>query len=108
MEQAANDAPHFLSTYETLDPAERESEAKKLNDLFTTLIQHGKEKVKMATSIYDLVERHIRRLDEDLVKFEEEQMTGPRFIPKHDYSKFEKLQPTRSTRRDSTPKSNLW
>lgn len=26
------------------------------------------------------MDRHIRRLDEDLAKFEEEQMTGPKFI----------------------------
>jgi hypothetical protein len=45
---------------------------------FKTLIGDGQEKVKLAAAAYDVVEKHIRRLDEDLVKFEEEQMTGPK------------------------------
>ena len=95
-----------MAKYESLELEARESEAKRLNDLFTQLITHGKEKVKMATQIYDLVERHIRRLDDDLIKFEEEQMTGPRFMPgKHEYKHVAEKSQGRPRRPDTTPKS---
>ena len=34
----------------------------------------------MLISYVEKVERHIRRLDDDLIKFEEEQMTGPKLL----------------------------
>ncbi|KAH6560416.1 hypothetical protein BASA62_010426 [Batrachochytrium salamandrivorans] len=39
-----------------------------------------------------MVDRHIRRLDEDLARFEEEQMTGPKVLPVHNMARDESKQ----------------
>ncbi|KAI9506450.1 inhibitor of growth proteins N-terminal histone-binding-domain-containing protein [Coemansia spiralis] len=48
--------------------------------LFSMVLKHGEEKVALATQTYDLVDKHIRKLDDDLAKFEERQLV-PRAIP---------------------------
>jgi hypothetical protein len=57
------------------------------------------------------VERHIRRLDADLAKFEEEQMTGPKVVSKVEYKYIVNENPapstTRPRRTGDTPKSML-
>ncbi|KAI7827743.1 hypothetical protein BX661DRAFT_143271, partial [Kickxella alabastrina] len=49
--------------------------------LFATVLKHGEEKVALATQTYDLVDKHIRKLDDDLAKFEERQLALPPRIP---------------------------
>lgn len=50
-----------------------------MTDAFSKTLQHGESKVSLAVETYDMVDRHIRRLDEDLMRFEDElMMTGPR------------------------------
>ncbi|CAG8434261.1 3256_t:CDS:2 [Diversispora eburnea] len=67
----------FLDTVGDLTPEQRVEQLKKLGDLLSSTSKYAEEKVSLATSTYDTVDRHIRRLDDDLQKFEDEQMTGP-------------------------------
>ncbi|KAI8902984.1 inhibitor of growth proteins N-terminal histone-binding-domain-containing protein [Globomyces pollinis-pini] len=79
--QTTTETPNFLQNIQNLDDDERNKEMLRLVDSFKKLIKHGQDKVTLATQTYDMVERHIRRLDDDLMKFEEEQITGPKLMP---------------------------
>lgn len=61
-------------------PAEnRKLMLRQLTEAFTKSLKHGEAKVSLATQTYDMIDRHIRRLDEDLQRFEDElMMTGPK------------------------------
>jgi hypothetical protein len=72
--------PEFLVKQAEMDPKDRKRELLKLQKQFKTLIEDHQEKVDLAITTYDLVEKHIKRLDDDLLKFEEEQMTGPKLV----------------------------
>ncbi|KAJ3358531.1 hypothetical protein HDU91_005200 [Kappamyces sp. JEL0680] len=74
------ETPEFIANLDSLDATAKKSEMLRLMESFKVLIADGQEKVKLATETYDIVERHIRRLDDDLLKFEEEQMTGPKLV----------------------------
>ncbi|KAI8922422.1 inhibitor of growth proteins N-terminal histone-binding-domain-containing protein [Powellomyces hirtus] len=70
----------FLSDLHSMSPEDR---VKMLQDISASLketLRHGEEKVALAVQTYDMVDRHVRRLDDDLHKFEEEQMTGPKLF----------------------------
>ncbi|CAG8509316.1 12716_t:CDS:1, partial [Acaulospora colombiana] len=60
-----------------LSPEDRVEQLKKLSSNLSATGKFAEERVSLATSTYDTVDRHIRRLDDDLQKFEDEQMTGP-------------------------------
>ncbi|KAF4517739.1 hypothetical protein B566_EDAN002944 [Ephemera danica] len=64
----------FFSRAKKLKPQEREAEhAAILKDYYKTLEDAGKyEKVQMASQIYELVDRYLRRLDQELHKFKME------------------------------------
>ncbi|KAI9330523.1 hypothetical protein BDR26DRAFT_871448 [Obelidium mucronatum] len=57
---------------------ERTQKIVALTAIFKEYLKHGEDKVALAVQTYDMVDRHIRRLDDDLAKYEDEQMTGPR------------------------------
>ncbi|KAJ3023296.1 UNVERIFIED_CONTAM: Inhibitor of growth protein 5 [Siphonaria sp. JEL0065] len=59
-------------------PEARTEKIKYLTGIFKEYLKHGEDKVALAVQTYDMVDRHIRRLDDDLAKYEDEQMTGPR------------------------------
>lgn len=86
METTSKIAPEFLSKLDEISAEDVATESRKIMGLFKSLITHGEQKTKLATQTYDMVsvnnqvERHIRRLDSDLNKFEEEQMTGPKLV----------------------------
>ena len=44
----------------------------KIQKLFKKAKEHGDEKVNIAIQTYEMVDKHIRRLDSDLAKFESE------------------------------------
>ncbi|KAI9469430.1 inhibitor of growth proteins N-terminal histone-binding-domain-containing protein [Coemansia mojavensis] len=54
--------------------------------LFSTVLKHGEEKVALATQTYDLVDKHIRKLDDDLAKFEERNLAMPQRTIMHTWS----------------------
>ncbi len=51
---------------------ERKKEMEKIQSMFTKAKAFGDDKVNIAIQTYELVDKHIRRLDADLAKFESE------------------------------------
>ncbi|KAJ3230891.1 Inhibitor of growth protein 5 [Chytriomyces hyalinus] len=69
----------FVDTLRKLKtPEERTEKIAALTTIFKEYLKHGEDKVALAVQTYDMVDRHIRRLDDDLAKYEDEQLTGPR------------------------------
>jgi hypothetical protein len=97
-------AKEFMNNLTTMAKDDRIAKIESLTKLFKEYLKHGEEKVALSIQTYDMVsgfwrgwqicqrslarltrttsdrkvDRHIRRLDDDLAKYEEEQMTGPR------------------------------
>uniref|UniRef100_A0A0K2VH69 Inhibitor of growth protein n=2 Tax=Lepeophtheirus salmonis TaxID=72036 RepID=A0A0K2VH69_LEPSM len=67
---AASD--EYLRKVRELSPERRKIEMEKIQHMFKKSKEHGDEKVKIAIKTYELVDKHIRRLDSDLAKFESE------------------------------------
>ena len=55
-----------------LNPRSRKREMEKITKLFDDAKLNSDTKVKMAIDTYELVDKHIRKLDADLIKFETE------------------------------------
>ena len=55
-----------------LNSRKRKSEMERIMKMFSEAKENSEAKVNMAVQTYELVDRHIRRLDEDLAKFESE------------------------------------
>ncbi|CAI2161983.1 5056_t:CDS:2 [Funneliformis geosporum] len=77
IDNVSKQATTLLDNLPDLSREDRVEQLKKLGSLLTDSLKNGEERVSLATSTYDTVDRHIRRLDDDLQKFEDEQMTGP-------------------------------
>jgi hypothetical protein len=98
MEKVSVENQKFLDTQQKMKDSEREQHFQKLISSFTKLLDHGQNKINLATDAFDIVEKHIRRLDHDLQKFEEEQMTGPKIDNfKPEYSKYCSTIPKKTT-----------
>lgn len=50
----------------------RKEKLKNIQDLFNKAKEYGDDKVQLAIQTYELVDKHIRRLDSDLARFEGE------------------------------------
>jgi len=70
--EIADKTQSFISQVKTLDKTQRSTMLKDLSESFKSALQDGQEKVALATQTYDMVDRHVRRLDDDLEKFERE------------------------------------
>jgi hypothetical protein len=71
----------FLTKGKDCSGEERQDFLKKMIACFNTSLSHGENKVTLAGQAYDIVDKHIRRLDEDLQRFEEELlMTEPKVV----------------------------
>jgi hypothetical protein len=79
----------FVQDGQNMPEQDRRELLKKMASSFKQCLQHGESKVNLAMQTYDMVgrlgwtpgdvqvDKHIRRLDEDLLKFEDElMMTG--------------------------------
>jgi hypothetical protein len=55
-----------------LNPRSRKREMEKIQKMFEEAKLNSDTKVKLAVDTYELVDRHIRKLDADLIKFETE------------------------------------
>lgn len=60
------------SVKESLGEEEKKSRLKQIQELFTKAKEFGDDKVQLAIQTYELVDKHIRRLDSDLARFEGE------------------------------------
>ena len=55
-----------------MDASDRKSEMANIQAMFQKAKEHGDDKVSIAIQTYELVDKHIRKLDSDLAKFEAE------------------------------------
>ena len=105
MQKATSDTQNLLTTIADLTPEQRAEKLRSLAAHYQTAIQKGQDKVGgliqmgMAVTMYDLVDKHILRLDDDLAKFEEEQLTGPKLVIEPKYYQSEKKDETPHKRR---------
>ncbi|KAJ3031903.1 UNVERIFIED_CONTAM: Inhibitor of growth protein 5 [Siphonaria sp. JEL0065] len=73
VEQTIQKEAHaIVDTLKNLPTAEARTEKiKALTVSFKEYLKHGEDKVALAVQTYDMVDRHIRRLDDDLAKYED-------------------------------------
>jgi len=62
----------YLRKVRDLSPSKRKLEMEKIQKMFKKSKEISDDKVKIAIATYELVDKHIRRLDGDLAKFESE------------------------------------
>jgi len=62
----------YISKVRELPPSERKEFFTKLESAFQKSRDYGDDKVQLAVQTYEMVDKHIRRLDSDLTRFEEE------------------------------------
>lgn len=69
-------ADDFMKTLvkdkDTVPEEERKDKLKTIQDMFNRAKEYGDDKVQLAIQTYELVDKHIRRLDSDLARFEGE------------------------------------
>merc|ERR1712080_146562 len=61
-----------MSKVRELPPCERKEFFTKIESTFQKSKEYGDDKVQLAMQTYEMVDKHIRRLDSDLTRFEEE------------------------------------
>ncbi|KAG2203477.1 uncharacterized protein EV154DRAFT_511682 [Mucor mucedo] len=76
MENVSKEAITLIDNIKHMDPNARLDKLKNLTNILTETLKRGEEKVALAKSTFDAVDRHCNRLDADLVKFEEDQTIG--------------------------------
>ncbi|KAJ2367792.1 hypothetical protein H4S02_010215, partial [Coemansia sp. RSA 2611] len=76
-EQMKQATEEFVENPPTKDDPRHVEYMKNFVQLFSTVLKHSEEKVALATQTYDSVDKHIRKLDDDLRKFEEKQFISP-------------------------------
>jgi len=62
----------YLRKVRDLSPGKRKAEMEKIQKMFKQSKEFADDKVQLAIQTYELVDKHIRRLDNDLAKFESE------------------------------------
>ncbi len=65
-------ADEYLRKVRDLSSSQKGSEMEKIQKMFKKAKEHGDDKVSIAVQTYEMVDKHIRRLDSDLAKFEAE------------------------------------
>lgn len=61
-----------VNVKENMSEDEKKTKLKHIQELFTKAKEYGDDKVQLAIQTYELVDKHIRRLDSDLARFEGE------------------------------------
>ncbi|RXG69040.1 Inhibitor of growth protein 4 [Armadillidium vulgare] len=62
----------YLKTIKDLTPEKRSEKTGNIHKMFNRAKEYSDDKVHLAIQTYELVDKHIRRLDSDLAKFEAE------------------------------------
>lgn len=69
-------ADEFMQTLvkdkDSIPEVERKEKLRSIQDMFNKAKEYGDDKVQLAIQTYELVDKHIRRLDSDLARFEGE------------------------------------
>lgn len=63
---------NLVKDRESVTEEERKEKTKQIQDMFNRAKEYGDDKVQLAIQTYELVDKHIRRLDSDLARFEGE------------------------------------
>uniref|UniRef100_A0A4X2M324 Inhibitor of growth family member 5 n=1 Tax=Vombatus ursinus TaxID=29139 RepID=A0A4X2M324_VOMUR len=72
-------AAEYISTVRNLSPAQRVEHLQKIQSAYSKCKEYSDDKVQLAMQTYEMVDKHIRRLDADLARFEadlKEKMEG--------------------------------
>lgn len=76
MQNIDEKANHFMAALikdkDSMTEDERKDKLKTIQDAFNLAKEYGDDKVQLAIQTYELVDKHIRRLDSDLARFEGE------------------------------------
>ncbi|KZC08805.1 Inhibitor of growth protein 5 [Dufourea novaeangliae] len=65
-------ADDYLKNLKKESPEKRKEQLTHIQNLFNKAKEYGDDKVQLAIQTYELVDKHIRRLDSDLARFEAE------------------------------------
>lgn len=65
-------ADEYLRNIKSLTSDDKKEQLNKIQNLFNKAKEYGDDKVQLAIQTYELVDKHIRRLDSDLARFESE------------------------------------
>lgn len=63
---------NLVKDKDSVTDEERKEKTKEIQDMFNRAKEYGDDKVQLAIQTYELVDKHIRRLDSDLARFEGE------------------------------------
>jgi inhibitor of growth protein 4 len=72
LREVDSSSDEYLRKVRELTPEQRRAEMDKIQAMFHRAKEHGDDKVAIAIQTYELVDKHIRRLDADLARFEAE------------------------------------
>ncbi|KAI8639599.1 hypothetical protein BD408DRAFT_421222 [Parasitella parasitica] len=114
MAQVATESTSLTKSQKKLTVDERKKRLEHIGQLLNETLKKGEEKLALAKSTYDTVDRHCTRLDNDLQKIEDEQLIGPgrtasisQSTPaKRDASAMEDMPPKRQTGRKKSRKTH--
>ncbi|CAM0135645.1 unnamed protein product [Umbelopsis sp. WA50703] len=77
MSTVADECGELTSCTKKLSQEKRLERLRNISNLLNETVKRGEEKFALAKSTYDTIDRHCTRLDNDLQKFEDEQLIGP-------------------------------
>lgn len=63
-------AAEYISTVKTLSSDQRVEHLQKIQSAYNKCKEYSDDKVQLAMQTYEMVDKHIRRLDADLARFE--------------------------------------
>merc|ERR1719278_234716 len=72
MVQIDGASDEYLRKVRELSPGKRKAEMEKIQHMFKKAKELSDEKVNIAVATYEMIDKHIRKLDSDLAKFESE------------------------------------
>lgn len=70
LKEVDDQSKKYEETVASLHMSERDSRLKTIDDLYKKAREHADEKVSLVTQTYEMIDKHIRRLDSDLARFE--------------------------------------
>jgi len=72
MKEIDSQADSYLHVVKKLAPSEKQRRLDQISKLFNKSSEYGDDKVTLAMQTYEMVDKHIRKLDNDLARFEAE------------------------------------
>lgn len=72
MKNIDSQADEYLKNQNTYSSEEKKQKLENIQNLFNKAKEYGDDKVQLAIQTYELVDKHIRKLDNDLARFESE------------------------------------